>query len=138
MKSFAVLIIILWLINPVSASDFSPNDIEWAPAVSATLYKGGTLTNGEYMIKAIQFSSPVPGVKNIKGEIVPETDVNPSVLLEIYKNGTLVKEIILTLQSEPYIDSDYEIKISATGFTAKNAKEWYMSIINHGPPYLYS
>jgi len=130
MRNFAVLIIILWLINPVSASAFSPNDIEWAPAVSTTLYKGGTLTNGEYMVKALQFSSPVPGIKNIKGDIVPETDVDPSVLLEIYKNGALIKELIMAPQSEAYIDPDYEVKVSATGFTARNAREWVFEYYN--------
>jgi hypothetical protein len=123
-KYVPILIIILWSAALASAASFSPNDIEWAVAVSGTLYKGNTLTNGQYMVKAVELSSPVPGVKDINGNIVPETDVDPSVLLEIYKNGVLTKTIIMALQSEAYIDPDYEVRVSATGFTAKNAKEW--------------
>lgn len=66
-RYLAALIIILWSINLASAASFSPNDIEWAAAVSGTLYKGGTLTNGLYMVKAVELSSPVPGVKDING-----------------------------------------------------------------------
>lgn len=129
-KYVLILIIILWSASLASAASFSPNDIEWAAAVSGTLYKGNTLTNGQYMVKAVELSSPVPGVKDINGNIVPETDVDPSVLLEIYKNGVLTKTIIMALQSEAYIDPDYEVKVSATGFTAKNAKEWVYEYYN--------
>lgn len=130
MKRLAVLIIIIWYVNLASAASFSPNDIEWASAVSGTLSKGGTLTSGEYKIKAVQFPSPVPGVKDINGNIVPETDVEPSVLLEVYKNGVLMKELVMGLTTEAYIDPDYEIKVSATGFPAKNAKEWIFEYYN--------
>lgn len=129
-KYVPILIIILWSAALASAASFSPGDIEWAAAVSGTLYKGNTLTNGQYMVKAVELSSPVPGVKDINGNIVPETDVEPSVLLEIYKNGVLTKTIIMTLQSEAYIDPDYEVRVSATGFTAKNAKEWVYEYYN--------
>lgn len=36
----------------------------------------------------------------------------------------------MNLQSEAYIDPDYEVKVSATGFTAKNAKEWVYEYYN--------
>lgn len=118
------LFVILWWVSISSAVIFGPGDIEWANAVEGTLYKGGTLTNGEYMVKAVQFASAVQGTKDLNGNIVPETDVDPSVLLEIYKNNVLIKEVVMTLQSGAYIDTDYEFKISATGFTPRNAKEW--------------
>ncbi|VVB93938.1 Uncharacterised protein [uncultured archaeon] len=124
----AALIIIV--LSAGMASAFSPGDIEWANAVSGTLSKGSTLTNGQYMVKAVQFPSAVPGVKDINGNIVPETDVDPAVFLEIYKNGTLIKQFIHNLQSEPFIDPDYEVKVSATGFTAGNAKEWVYEYYN--------
>jgi uncharacterized repeat protein (TIGR01451 family) len=124
----AALIIILLFTGMASA--YSPGDIEWATAVSGTLSKGSTITNGLYMVKAVQFPSAVPGVKDINGNIVPETDVDPAVFLEIYKNGTLLKQFILNMQSEPFIDPDYEVKVSATKFTAKNAKEWVYEYYN--------
>lgn len=122
--------LIIMVLSTGLASALSPNDIEWAPAVSGTLYNGNTLTSGPYLVKAVQFPSAVPGIKDINGNIVPETDVDPSVLLEIYKNGTLKKQFILNLQSEPYIDPDYEVKVMATDFTAKNAKEWVYEYYN--------
>ncbi|MFZ3059747.1 MAG: hypothetical protein WA102_08400 [Candidatus Methanoperedens sp.] len=124
----AALIIIV--LSTGMASAFSPVDIEWATAVSGTLSKGSTLTNGQYMVKAVQFPSPVLGIKDINGNIVPETDVDPSVLLELYNNGVLIKQFIMNLQSEPFIDPDYEVKVLATGFIAKNAKEWVYEYYN--------
>lgn len=129
-RYLAALIVILLSMSLASAATYSPNDIEWATAVSGTLNKGSTLTNGEYTVKAVQFTSPVHGLKDINGNIVPETDVDPSVFLEVYKNGILIKELIMNLYSEAYIDPDYEVKVSATGFTAKNAKEWVYEFYN--------
>lgn len=87
------------------------------------------------MVKAVQFPSPVPGIKDINGNIVPETDVEPMVLLEIYKSGNLLKSIIMNLQSEAYIDPDYEAKVSATGFPAKNARGWVYEYYTVEPPW---
>jgi hypothetical protein len=129
MRYYIAALIIIFLFTG-TASAYSPGDIEWAAAVSGTLYKGNTLTNGQYMVKVVQFTSAVPGIKDINGNIVPETDVDPAVYLEIYKNGMLIKQFILNLQSEPFIDPDYEVKVSATGFTAKNAKEWVYEYYN--------
>ncbi|MFZ2410931.1 MAG: DUF11 domain-containing protein, partial [Candidatus Methanoperedens sp.] len=78
---------------------------------------------------------PVPGIKDINGNIIPETDVDPMVMLEIYKNGVLIKELIMNLQSEAYIDPDYEVKISATGFPAKNARGWVYEYYSTEPPW---
>ncbi|MDO8728136.1 MAG: hypothetical protein Q7J35_18945 [Candidatus Methanoperedens sp.] len=125
-RYFVILFIILLAVDQTSAILFSPNDIEWASAVSGTLHKGGTLTNGEYMVKAVQFPGGVQGIKNINGDIVPKTDVDPMVFLEIYKNGILKQEFVMTIGSEAYIDPDYEVKVSTTGFLAKNAREWVL------------
>lgn len=125
-RYFVILFIFILAVNQASAVIFSPNDIEWASAVSGTLHKGGTLTNGEYMVKAAQFPAGVPGIKTINGDIVPETDVDPMVYLEIYKNGMLIKEFVMTVGSEAYIDLDYEARVSTTGFIARNAKEWVL------------
>lgn len=125
-RYFVILFIILLAVYPVSAAIFSPNDIEWASAVSGTLHKGGTLTNGEYMVKAVQFPAGVQGIKTINGDIVPKTNVDPMVYLEIYKNGMLIQEFVLTEGSEAYIDPDYEARVSNTGFIAGNAKGWVL------------
>jgi len=125
-RYFILLLIILLAVNQVSAVMFSPNDIEWASAVSGTLHKGGTLTNGEYMVKAVQFPTGVQGIKTINGDIVPKTNVDPMVYLEIYKNGILIQEFVMTDGSEAYIDPDYEARVSTTGFIAKNAKGWVL------------
>ena len=131
MKAYLALILIILLsVNIASVAAFSPNDIEWDTAKTGKLYKSGTLTHGEYMVKAVQFASAVPGVKDINENIVPETDVDPSVLIEIYKNNVLIKDLIMTTTSEAYTDPDYEVKVSTTGFTLKNAKEWVYEYYN--------
>lgn len=130
LRYLAILIIILCSITLSSAASYSPGDIEWGTPATGTISKGGTLTNGEFMVKAVQFTSPVPGIKDINGNIVPETDIVPMVFLEVYKNGVLIKEIVMNLQSEAYIDPDYEVKVWASGFTAKNAKEWVFEYYN--------
>ena len=95
MHKFVVLLIILWFASSFPVAAFSTNEIEWAPAVEGTLSKGKTLTNGPYMVKAVQFPAPVSGYKNLKGEIIPETSVIPMVYLDVYKNGTFNKEALI-------------------------------------------
>lgn len=130
MRIYIALIIILLCISISPAASFSTGDIEWASAVTGTLYKGNSLANGEYTVKAVELASPVQGYKNFNGDIVPETPVEPSVLLDIYKNGVFVREIVMSLQSGAYIDPDYEVMISATGFTAKNSRDWVYEYYN--------
>jgi len=125
----AVLIIIILTLsmNQASAVTFSPSDIEWAAAVTGTLHKGGTLTNEEYMVKAVQFPAGVPGKKTYpSGAIVPEDEVDPMVFLEIYKNGVMIKEFVMTLTSEAYIDPDYEVKVSTPAFILRNDRGWVL------------
>ncbi len=122
MIRYLAIIIILFSAN--LAASFAPGDIEWAPGVSGTLTKDGMLINDEYMVKAVQFPSGVPGVKDIHGNTVPETDVQPSVLIEIYKNDALLSTQLMTPGSDPYIDPDYEVKVTATDFPASDAQLW--------------
>jgi uncharacterized repeat protein (TIGR01451 family) len=130
MRSYIAALIIIVLFTGM-ASAWTPGDIEWAPAVTgSTLHKGDSLSNGDYMVIVKQLASPVPGIKDIKGNIVPENPVEPSALLDIYKNGVFMQEIVMTLQSESYIDPDYEVMISTTGFTARNAREWVYEYYN--------
>lgn len=133
-RYLAILIAFIAVVN--FASGYSPGDIEWRSAASGTLNKGGTLTAGEFMVKAVQFPAPVQGVKDINGNIIPETQVEPFVSINIYKNGVLIKEnLIMSMQSGDYIDPDYEVKVSATGFPAKNARGWVYEYYAVEPPY---
>lgn len=113
-----------------ASSGFVPGDIEWSPAVIGTLNKDGTLSNGDYKVKAVQFPGPVLGRQDVYGKWLPEDDVDPMVYLEVYKKDVLIKEIIMAPGSDPYIDPDYEAKIYATGFMAGNAKEWIYQFYN--------
>jgi len=129
-KSLIFILIILLLEIPL-ASSYTSNDIEWAPPTEATLYRGNNFTNGPYTVVAVQFPAPVPGYKQFKtNEIIPETPVSPVVYLEIYKNGTLMKEIVLTLQSANEIDPDYEVKVSLTGILSGTSRDWVMEYYN--------
>jgi len=130
MNKVLICILIILLLEIPLASSFTSNDIEWAPATEATLYKGNNLINGPYTVIAIQFPSPVPGFKNFNKEIVPETPVSPMVYLEIYKNGSLMKEIVLSLQSPSEIDPDYEVKVSLTDILPGTSRDWVMEYYN--------
>ncbi len=121
-----ILVLVFSSGEHVSAASFSPGDIEWGSASTATLFKDQTISAGNFSVKAVQFSSPVPGIKDINGNIIPETDVDGMVFLEVYRDGTLIKEIVMSKQSDPYIDPDYEVKISATDFPARNSREWVL------------
>jgi len=124
MKNFTIIFLVLLYTSSIPAAAFLANEIEWAPAVESTLHRGNTFTNGPYMVKALEFSSPVQGYKNGKGDIVPETPVDPMVYLEVYKDGNFQREVLLTIQSGPDIDPDYEVMISGTGFLSGSSKGW--------------
>ncbi len=124
------LVIALWLMSIPLAAAFVPSDIEWSPAVTGTLYKDGTLSNGDYKVKAVQFPGAVQGRQDVYGNWLPEDNVDPMVYLEIYKKDVLIKEIIMTPGSDPYIDPDYEVKVYTTGFMAGSAKEWIYQFYN--------
>jgi uncharacterized repeat protein (TIGR01451 family) len=130
MKIYIALMIILCSASLASAANFNLNDIEWGANVSGTLYKGNTLTNGEYMVKAVEFTAPAEGtqiiVDNNQKKIVPETRVVPMVYLEIYKNGNFMGDVALSFQSSTYVDPNYEVKVTATEFLPVNATEWVM------------
>lgn len=129
-KKFLVVIVITSIINSIipfvfaQSSSFSKGDIEWADAISGTLYKDDVLKNGNYSVKVVQFPGPVFGIKDITGNWIPETDVDPMALLNVYKDDKLIKEVGIKLNDEPFIDEEYEVKISATNFPDKKAKEW--------------
>lgn len=89
------LVIALWLMSIPLAAAFVPSDIEWSPAVTGTLNKDGTLSNGDYMVKAVQFPGAVQGRQDVYGKWLPEDDVDPMVYLEVYKKDVLIKEIIM-------------------------------------------
>lgn len=124
MAKIVYIFMILLFAGSIQASAFIPNEIEWAPAVEGTLYMGNNLTNGPYTVRAIQFSSPVQGFKNGKGDVVPDTPVDPMAYLEVYKDGNFLKDAILSLQSGPDIDQDYEVMVSSSGFPSGNSQEW--------------
>lgn len=124
MNKALIFILIILLLEIPLASSYTSSDIEWAPATEATLYKGGNLTNGPYSVIAVQFPTPVPGFKNFKNEIVPETPVSPMVYLEIYKNGALIKEVVLSPESSTEIDPDYEFKVSLTDNLPGTSRDW--------------
>ena len=126
----AIMIIFCFFIIPSAAISVSPGDIEWDSAVSGTLYRGGILTNGNYSIKAIEFSAAVHGLKDINGNIVPETEVEPMVLIQIYKKDVLLQEIVFYPQTGTYTDPDYQVRVSATGFMGKNDRAWVYEYYN--------
>lgn len=116
--------IILFAVYISPSLAFSTGNIEWASPISGTLYKGDILANGNYTVKAVELPGPVLGHKTFGGDWTTDKDVEPGVLLELYKNGILINSFGMGLNDTPFIDSDYEVKISVTGFPAKNAKEW--------------
>ena len=122
----AFMFIIISILDPISAAAYSADQIEWAPASEGTLYRGNSFTNGPYTVKAVEFSAPVQGHKGVKGDIVPDTYVEGMVNLELYKDGTYIKNIILSGQSGADIEDDYEVMISPSEFLSGNSREWVL------------
>lgn len=121
----AIIFIILLTANQASAVDFNSNDIEWAAANTSTLHKGGTMTNGDYMIKVVQFSASVPGrIAYPSGGLVPEDEVKRDVYIEIFRNGTYLRDVVININDEAYVDPDNEIKISVIEMTPATDKNW--------------
>lgn len=118
------LVVLIILLSANLAAAYAPGDMEWAAGVSGTLTSGSTLINGEYKLKAVQFPSAVPGIRDINRNLVPETAVEPFVLIEVYKNGVLLNTVLMDMHSDPYIDPDNEIRITATDFPATNSYVW--------------
>jgi len=124
MNKALIFISIILLLEIPLASSYTSSEIEWAPAAEATLYRGNNFSNGPYTVIAVQFPAPVPGFKNFKNEIVPETPVSPMVYLEIYKNSVLMKEVVLSPKSSIEIDPDYEVKVSLTDSLPGTSRDW--------------
>lgn len=136
MRYYIAALIIIFLFTGM-ASAWVLGDIEWASAVTGPLHKGESLSNGNYTVKVVQLTSPVPGYKKINGDIVPENPVDePSALVDIYKNGVFMQEIVMSYLSNTYIDPDYEVNVTIpftnppTGFPASNATEWVYEYYN--------
>jgi uncharacterized repeat protein (TIGR01451 family) len=131
MNKTLIFIITILLLEIPLASSFTQNEINyWAPATEATLHKGNNVSNGPYTVIAVQFPTPVRGFKNFKNEILPETTVSPMVYLEIYKNGILMKETVLSLQAPNEIDPDFEVKVSLTDILPGTSRDWVMEYYN--------
>ncbi|MCX9025685.1 MAG: hypothetical protein OIN85_06260 [Candidatus Methanoperedens sp.] len=133
MRYYIAALIIIFLFTGM-ASAWAPGDIEWASAVTGTLHKGASLSNGNYTVKVVQLTSPVQGDKDIYGNIHPDRPVyDPSALVDIYKNGVFMQEIVMSYQSYQYIDPDYEVMISipdSGSFPASNAIDWVYEYYN--------
>ncbi len=124
MRYVVALVMVFMCAGIASAANISKSDVEWGDPANATLYMQDTLMNGEYTIKAVEFSSPVPGIENVQGNIVPEDVVRPMVNFEVYKDGELINRVIMKLADEPYVDSDYEYRISVNAFPNRNSRDW--------------
>lgn len=124
MKKISIFILIILLFEIPLASSYTSSEIEWGKAVEATLHKGNNFSSGPYTVIAVEFPSSVPGFKNNKNEIVPDSNVNPVVYIEIYKNGALLKEVVLSPQSPTEIDADHEFKISLTDILPGTSRDW--------------
>lgn len=124
MRTIIILVIVFSMVDVAMAQSFSSGDIEWADAVTSTLRRGDSLKSGEYTVEAVEFSGPVFGIKDIGGSWVPEREVDPMVILRIYKDDIVVQELGMDTISEAYIDPNYEVKISTTGFPPRNDKIW--------------
>lgn len=105
-------------------------EAQWAEPVSSEMHTGGVLNNGDYSVKASQFSQPVLGVRDINGNIVPRDDFESTVFLELFKNGLLINEFTLTLSDNTFVTADEEIKVTLTDILPQHSKEWVYEYYN--------
>lgn len=124
MNLLRILIILLLVEIITVGSSYADDDLQWAEAVSSTLHIGDTINVGDYTVKASQFHKPMIGVRDINGDIVPRDDFEPSVDLELFKNGTLLDSFLLTRSDNSIVTDDEEIKVTLQDIVSKENKVW--------------
>jgi len=130
----SIIIILALVYESGICCDYSPGDIEWATAVTGTLHKGGTLTNGNTWSRRCSSLQAYQEKRLIPQALSTEEEVDPMVYLEIYKNGVLIKEFVMTTASEAYIDPDYEAKVTTLDLWRELIEHGCLSIMTHGLP----
>lgn len=136
--TYQVLLITLILCaTSITCSAYDPDDIQWAPEKSSKLHTDSTLTLDEYRVDVVELPSPVEGnvpVGRYEGDVEPDEPVTPFVILNLYKDGQLIKSDITlyggTDETNAYTTSDHELKIKATEFPSSTAKEWVYEYYN--------
>lgn len=116
-----ICLIVAGIAVPASATSV---DLQWAEPVSSTMHIGDSINVGYYSVEASQFHKPMLGVRNINGSIVPRDDFEPGVMLELYKNGTLVNEFTLTQYDSSFITDDEEVMVSLDEIMPEHNKKW--------------
>lgn len=94
--------------------------LQWAPGVSAKLQPDDNISLGEYSVKAVSFPAPVEHDKYLN---TPAEPVDPSVGLNIFKNGSLIDTTVLGV-AESYITPDNELKVTVNDMPSKDSPEW--------------
>lgn len=117
-KFATIFLILSGFISMASASGFS--QLQWGEGVSGKLQRGEVISYMGYSVEVIGFPPPV---ESDKYKIVPEEPVEPSVGLNISKNGSFIDTTVLGL-GDSYIAIDGGLKVTAKELPSKNAKEW--------------
>ncbi|MDO8727437.1 MAG: hypothetical protein Q7J35_15315 [Candidatus Methanoperedens sp.] len=116
-------LIISGFVSPAIAYDVST--FQWGDGTSGRLSRGEVLLYNGYSVKVIDFPAPVKS--NSMGR--PVEAVGTFVGLNISKNGQFLATVMLK-QSDYYITSDGEIKITAKLLPTQDGKEWVYESYN--------
>lgn len=101
---------------------YDQNELEWDDMLTGTMQNNGYLIVDNYKIKVVDFPPPVKGTKDTKGNIVPETPVDPYVMLDLYDGPEVVERFALTL-NESHIYND-AMRFILKDIPPSNSKDW--------------
>lgn len=100
----------------------------WIQQCSQVAHPSDNITCGNTQITNVQFNAPVRGIKDFKGNIVPEYTVKPNILFNI---NNISNPIVLTVTDNTFIEQNNKmIKIVASGFTDGNSAAWLIESYN--------
>jgi uncharacterized repeat protein (TIGR01451 family) len=123
-KAVVVLLILSGFISLVSA--YQESDLQWTSGVSNTLHRNDIITYNGYIVKAIDFPSPVESDRYSE---TPSEPVDPFVGLNVSKNGSFANTTALGIE-ESYITPDGELRVTVKGLPPQNSTDWLMESYN--------
>lgn len=118
----SILSILILFLNQ-TAFAYTQDQLEWKDVTSKKLRIGEHIKGEGYEIKVVDLPPPIRGRVPIGGgDIVPETPVDPFVMLDIYKDNILVESLILRKGESSIIKDD--IRVIIEDLPGPNATEW--------------
>lgn len=104
---------------------YSVNEVEWNDGVTGVLSQGGTISIGDYTVKAISFTAPVI-------EIDRNNPLSPFVWIELYRNDSLIVSQPM-MKGDYFNSSDSEVRLEILDLPSPDSASW---VVNSYSPWV--